>query len=150
MNKITLLLISLLFFIGSHSSYSQELGVRFGDAVGRQSVAIDFVKNTSNSTRVHANVGFGNGLGIEILWGAIRPFSKESALNLYTGLGISTFFGDPFELGIAGEIGLEYRFNKIPLAMGLDWRPVFRIIEQTDFVADGFGLNVRYVFGSDK
>jgi hypothetical protein len=28
----------------------------------------------------------------------------------------------------------------------LDYRPTFWIVEETDFDAGGFGLNIRYVF----
>jgi len=33
------------------------------------------------------------------------------------------------------------------MVIGADWRPSFIIIEETDFEAGWFGLNVRYVFG---
>ena len=139
-----------LFAVGallmaSNSSNAQELGIRGGEAMARSSIAIDFVKNTSESTRIHANVGFGNGVGIDVLWGFIKPLGGES-LNWYAGLGAATFLGDPFELGVTAEIGLEYRFAGVPLAIGADYRPTFRIIENTDFLS-GFGLNIRYVFG---
>jgi hypothetical protein len=59
-------------------------------------------------------------------------------------VGAFTFLGDPFQLGAVGEIGLEYHFD-FPLAIGADWRPSFRIVEDTHFSAEGFGVNVRYV-----
>jgi hypothetical protein len=54
---------------------------------------------------------------------------------------------DPFLFGVSGELGLEYRFREVPIAMGLDWRPTFYIVENTSFDAGGFGLNIRYIFG---
>ena len=51
-----------------------------------------------------------------------------------------------FFLGVSGEIGIEYHFDTVPIAIGLDYRPTFWIIEETDFDAGGFGLNIRYVF----
>lgn len=38
--------------------------------------------------------------------------------------------------------------KKAIIALGVDWRPYFKIIDDTSFGADGFGLNVRWVFGS--
>ena len=91
-------------------------------------------------------MSFGNGVGVEALWDFIyRPLSGE-AFNWYVGAGPSLFLGDPFLLGISGEIGLEYHFNEVPIALGADWRPTFVIIENTDFSAGGFGFNVRWVF----
>ena len=57
---------------------------------------------------------------------------------------------DPFWFGVAGEIGLEYRFKGAPVAIGVDWRPKLSIVESTDLHFEGFGFNLRYVFGKSK
>ena len=126
---------------------AQELGLRFGDALGMgNNVAIDGVFAFGEFNRLHADVNFGNGVGVEVLWDFIyRPLGGE-AFYWYVGAGASLFLGDPFILGVAGEIGLEYHFNSVPIALGADWRPVLIIIEDTDFETGGFGLNVRWVF----
>jgi hypothetical protein len=123
---------------------AQEIGVRFGDIVGNN-VAVDAVFG-SHGYRVHANVSFGDGVGVEVLLDLmVRPL-KEEAFNVYMGVGAFTWLGDPFTLGISGELGLEYRFNSVPIAIGLDWRPALRLIDNTKFHADRFGFNVRFVF----
>ena len=125
---------------------AQELGIRFGNALGnKNSAAIDGVFALGKFSRIHADVSFGNGVGVEALWDFLyRPLS-DSPINWYVGVGPSAFLGDPFILGASGEIGLEYRFKDAPLAIGLDWRPTFIIIENTNFT-NSFGLNVWYVF----
>jgi hypothetical protein len=142
MNRaIQILLISILLF---SISYSQELGIRFGDIVGNN-VAIDGVFGFEGK-RIHADVSFGDGVGIEALYDfIIKPIEGE-AFYYYMGAGVFTWLGDPFQLGVSGELGLEYRFNKVPIALGLDWRPSFRIINDTEFYFDRFGLNIRWVF----
>jgi hypothetical protein len=126
---------------------SQELGVRFGNISGGP-VAIDGVFGTSDFSRIHADISFGNGgVGLDALWDFIyRPLSGE-AFNWYLGAGPYTWIDDPFWLGVAAEAGLEYRFNSVPIALGIDWRPRLSIIEETDFHWEGFGLNARFVFG---
>ena len=125
---------------------AQELGIRFGNALGnKSSAAIDGVFALGKFSRIHADVSFGNGVGVEALWDFMyRPLS-DSPINWYLGVGPSAFLGSPFALGASGEIGLEYRFKDAPLAIGLDWRPTFIIVETTNFT-NSFGLNVRYVF----
>jgi len=141
---IVLAAFMLLSFVG----FSQELGIRIGDVVGNDA-AIDAVFKTGKFNRLHADVSFGNGVGVEVLWDFLyRPFSIEGeGFNWYVGAGPSMFLDDPFFLGISGEIGIEYRFNGVPIALGLDWRPTFFIIEDTDFRTEGFGFNARYIFG---
>lgn len=88
-------------------------------------------------------------MGLEALWDFLyRPLGSE-AFNWYVGAGPYTYIGDPFQLGVVGEIGLEYRFQTVPLVLGGDWRPYFRIIENTSFGANGFGINLRYVIGGN-
>jgi len=130
------------------AGYSQEVGARFGDVVGNN-VAVDAMFSTGKYNRLHADVSFGDGVGAELLWDFLyRPFTVEAAaFNWYVGVGPSVLFDDPFLLGFSGEIGIEYRFEKVPIALGLDYRPTFYIIEDTDFHWGGFGFNARYIFG---
>jgi hypothetical protein len=136
------------------ASNAQELGVRFGDVSGGN-VAIDGIFSTGQFSRIHGDVSFGNGFGVDLLWDFLyRPLGGE-AFNWYLGVGpyLGVFDNGKdddtnFNLGAAFEIGLEYRFNSIPIALGLDYRPLLEIVDNTDFHSGGFGLNIRYVFGS--
>lgn len=130
------------------NSNAQEIGVRFGDISAGNNFAIDGVFGVGQFSRIHADVSFGNGgVGIDALWDFIyRPLGNE-AFNWYLGVGPYMRIDDPFWLGVTFEGGLEYRFETVPLALGIDWRPSVSIIEETDFHANGFGLNIRYVFG---
>lgn len=133
-----------LALLASISMSAQEIGVRFGEVSGNN-VAVDGVFDL-NSSRIHANVSFGDGLGLDALWDFIyKPLGEES-FNWYVGVGPSAYFGDDFYLGVSGEIGLEYVFDGAPIVIGLDYRPTFWIVEETEFEWGGFGLNVRYRF----
>lgn len=140
-------LIAILSFVIICSSVqAQELGIRFGDVVGND-VAVDALFSVGKFSRIHANVSFGSGVGVEALWDFLyRPLGGE-AFYWYVGVGPSMLIDDPFFLGASGEIGLSYKFTNVPLSLSADWRPTFYIIEDTDFHAGGFGVNLRYVFG---
>jgi len=142
--KRSLLILSIILGSVVYSN-AQELGVRFGDVSGGN-VAIDGIFSTGNFSRIHADVSFGSGVGVDVLWDFLyRPLAGE-ALKWYVGAGPYMWADDPFWLGAVGEIGLEYAFGNIPISLSLDWRPSLSIIETTDFHAEGFGLNIRYVF----
>ena len=126
------------------SLHAQEIGVRFGDIIGNN-VAVDAVFG-SKGYRIHADVSFGDGVGAEALIDFVVKPLKGEAFHFYMGAGGFTWLGDPFRLGFSGELGLEYRFNSVPIAIGLDWRPSLRLIDKTKFLADRFGFNVRFVF----
>ncbi len=141
--KKFLLILSLLCMI-TLPSYTQEVGVRFGNISGGN-VALDAVFSTSKLSRIHADLSFGDGVAIDLIWDFhYKPLGNE-AFDWYIGVGPYSFLGNPFELGLIAEIGLEYHFKGIPLAIGGDWRPFLRIIDNTDVGWNGFGLNVRLV-----
>ena len=131
------------------SSNAQELGVRFGNISSGNNFAIDGIFSLGPFNRIHADVSFGQGgIGFDALWDFLyRPLGDED-INWYLGVGPYMRIDDPFWLGAAFEAGLEYRFEIVPIALGVDWRPSVSIIQKTKFHWNGFGLNVRYVFGN--
>lgn len=139
-------LLAILFITIGLNTKAQEVGVRFGNGA-----AIDLVFDVG-ATRIHGDIGWDfsnnyNALYIDALWQVLYKPLGEEALNWYVGLGGSAVIGDPFYLGAAGEVGLEYRFNGVPIVVGADWRPTFWLIESTDFAAGRWGVNVRWNFG---
>jgi len=134
-------------------SHAQEIGVRFGSFTGNGGVALDGIFSTGEFSRIHADLSFGRGIGIDALWDFIyRPLGNE-AFDWYLGAG--PFLYIPFDadydfgLGAIGELGLAYTFASVPISISFDWRPYFRLLETTNISFGGFGLNVRYVFGGN-
>lgn len=148
MKKQMLKVIAIVAIVvgGIVNSNAQELGIRFGDVSGGN-VAIDGIFSTGDFSRIHADISFGDGVGLDAIWDFIyRPLSNE-AFYWYSGVGVYMWIDDPFWFGFAGELGLEYQFNSVPISLSADWRPLFSIVETTDVHWGGFGFNVRYVFG---
>jgi hypothetical protein len=139
------ILFVLVLTVSLYSS-GQEIGVRFGEVSGNN-VAVDGMFDTGNS-RIHANVSFGDGVGMDALWHLLyKPIGGAEGFSWYAGPGASAYIGDNiFLLGISGEIGIEYAFEGVPISIGLDYRPTLWVVEETDFEAGGFGLNVRWRF----
>ena len=142
MNFKKLFLLIALTMAFSYSN-AQEIGLRFGDVTGGN-VAIDGILNTGKN-RIHADLSFGHGLGIDVLWDLLYKPLNPQELHWYVGIGPSMLIDDPFWLGVSGELGMEYHFRNVPISLGLDWRPTVFLIDETEFAAEGFGFNVRYV-----
>lgn len=152
--KLKIAFVFLMLLCISSTSNAQELGIRVGLDWGN-AAAIDAVFNAGQTGRIHADLSFGNGVAITGIWNFIYKDLGNESFKWYAGVGLSTAFANSegsessstFRLGIPGEIGLEYRFKGAPLALGLDWRPVFEIVDHTSLNAGQFGINFRYVFG---
>ena len=139
------LLIILLIFPFFYSVNAQELGLRFGEMTGNN-IAIDGVLNFKTS-RLHTDVSFGDGVGIDIIYDFIySPIKENSNIYYYVGIGVISLIHSDFELGATGEGGFELRFRSIPFVLGLDYRPSIIVVGNTDFHWNGFGINMRYVF----
>ncbi|OEJ99947.1 outer membrane insertion C- signal [Roseivirga misakiensis] len=150
MRKLLVIAVILFGFSGLQQVKGQEIGVRFGNGLVSD-VAFDAVFSFGQFSRIHSNVAFGNDqVGVSALLDFIyRPLGEEG-FSWYTGAGPYVALGGDFQLGAAGEIGLEYQFGQVPLSLSLDWRPAFRLVDDTDFSVDGFGFNLRYVFKSKE
>lgn len=142
MKKIILLF--LLAFLCFQAGRAQEIGARFGNVVGNYA-ALDLAWAMNNG-RIHADVSFGNNVGIEALYDFLFAPLGDESLYYYVGLGAYVWIGNPLGLGIPAEAGLEYRFESAPLALGIDWRPAFQILDNTTFYTNRFGFNIRFVF----
>ncbi len=152
---IRYLLIFTMVIVGYLNSNAQEIGVRLGE-VSAGNVAVDAIFSTGEFNRLHADLSFGNGVAADLLWDFFyRPLPDE-AFNWYMGVGPYLAILNErdhhtdeketnFNLGAAFEIGMEYHFNNIPLAIGLDYRPMLEILDKTTLHWGGFGLNIRYV-----
>jgi hypothetical protein len=106
-------------------------------------VALD-VTIPFKAPRLHATATFGNNftLGTYFDW----LFSLDggpTGLKFYPGLGPVFYFGNSFELGIAGNFGAEYSFN-FPLTIGIDWRPGFVVTENFNFGSGNWGFMARF------
>jgi len=88
-----------------------------------------------------------------------RPFSNPE-FKLYFGGGVhfATWNGNHIHpwfptdgvvrsiFGFDGIIGLEYTFRKIPLNLGVDWKPAINLSDYKWVWLDNGGLSVRYTF----
>lgn len=147
MKKFRLLVFAVgISIFGTLELSAQELGIRFGNVNGNN-VALDGVFALGEFSRIHADLSFGNGgVGIDALWNPVYEDLGSSDFKWYAGFGPSLFLADDFKFGVAGEIGAEYPFSEVPITVGLDWRPYFILVEDTNFDAGGFGLNIRWRF----
>ncbi|MGY6521757.1 MAG: hypothetical protein ACXIUD_08525 [Mongoliitalea sp.] len=48
-------------------------------------------------------------------------------------------------VGLSGIIGLDYKFNDVPIGLSLDWKPTFNFSGQR-YWGDEVALSIRYVF----
>lgn len=56
------------------------------------------------------------------------------------------YYGDEAVAGIDGVLGLDYKVNKAPINVSLDWQPSFEFADSRGFAGGWGGFGVRYTF----
>lgn len=146
------LLLSLMFIscFSIYQSQAQsegfELGVRLASGDGRVFGALDGIFKVSDNNRIQADLSLDNdyiGLAASYQW----QFVIENNFSWYIGPGAYLGINDnatPFK--IEAVAGIEYHFAEAPIALGLDVRPGFFIIDSGQDFESNFGFMIRYVF----
>jgi len=158
MRKIVLLLaiVAGMFSAVNAQVDSKNIGLRFGGLSG-YGAELSYQHPLGSSNRLEADLGWNYyGLGLVGVYQWVWDLSAlQTGFNWYAGVGGGLGLYDygyngitrnsSFNLGVAGQVGIEYNFN-IPLQLSLDYRPVFYFLGTGHFVSDGIALAVRYKF----
>ena len=142
MKKLLFVFAFFLIISGSVSAQSNwEAGVRFGN-----NFALDLTIPLAASPRLHTAVYFDRfGVGGYFDW-MFALSGGPNGLKFYPGVGPEFYFGNNFDVAVAGDFGMEYSFD-FPLTIGLDWRPRFMVTNSMKFNSGNWGLIARFRFG---
>jgi hypothetical protein len=158
-NVLALLLVAGIFSYSNLSAqgYKTALGVRLSSSNAMQNNSVSIKQFISEKMAVEGLLTFGDPLA----FGALVEFQKPLAAE-----GLSYFFGgggylgfvkkvnvnasktstDP-NFGIQGVVGLDYKFNNLPLNISLDWKPELNIVSDINFEPAAIGFTARFTFG---
>lgn len=143
---LTLAAISIFSLATVHAQdYKLGLGIRFSDASPTLSNSISVKYFMNENTAIDGLVSFGSRFGVGGLYEIHTPLNATPGLKWYYGGGAYLGFQDRNAyLGPQGVVGLEYKFENIPLNLSLDWKPELDIVPAINFVPDAFGLTARF------
>jgi hypothetical protein len=146
-----------LFLFAKTASFAQEyknaIGGRFGVANGvtfktflNGNDALDLIlsfRSNKNSSSFR----------LTGLYEVHAPINNAAGLKWFYGGGgsIGSFKDkdtdkDDLAVSLDGVLGLDYKFNAVPINISLDWKPAINIAPETEFDAEGLGLSVRFTF----
>ena len=152
MKKLLLLFIAALTFsLGTKaqeqsSSYKDAVGIRLGSTVPAIKNGITY-KHFIGNNALEGILSFGDGVGVCGLYEIHKPLAATENLQWLVGFGgYVGFTSSTSNIGAAGIIGLDYKFNQIPLNLTLDWKPELNIVSKVGFEAAGVGFSARFTF----
>lgn len=137
--------------------YKTALGVRLSSSNAMQNNSVSFKQFISEKAAIEALFTFGDPLALGAMLELHKPLSTEGLSWYYGGGGYIGFVKqlntttnkettDP-NFGAQGVIGLDYKFNNIPLNISLDWKPELNLVNDINFEPAAIGFTARFTFG---
>jgi hypothetical protein len=124
--------------------YKFGIGIRLSNASPTLNNAITAKYFFSSSQAMEGILSFGSRFGLGGLYQVHQPMQVKG-LKWYYGVGgYVGFESNDVYLGPTGAIGLDYKFENIPLNLSLDWKPELDILPRIAFIPDAFGLSARF------
>ena len=145
MKKTLILLAAILGFAVVASAQPRAIGIRAG--YGGE---LSYQHSLGNNFAEFDLGWFSRGFDVVGIYDFIIAGTGE--VNLYAGPGAQLGFynlpegGTGLNVGVAGQLGVEWNFPVVPLQLSLDWRPVFFFLNNGGFGYDSVGLGLRYRF----
>lgn len=139
---ILMILTIVLSEIDLKAQANWEIGGRFGPEI-----AVDMTIPLAKAPRLRPTVYVYDHfvLGAYFDW-LFAIQDGPTGLKFYPGVGPEFYFHNGFDLGVAGDFGVEYSFD-FPLTVGVDWRPGFMLTDSFDFYGHNWGVFARFRFG---
>lgn len=136
-------------------SYKAALGLKFIYGVALTGKV--FIKENSaleGILRYNGAGGLGSNIAFTGLYEYHAPIKGVDGLRWYVGGGghVNYFSWKDSDVdavttfGVAGIVGLEYKFANLPLAISADWQPAYIISNPSGFSAENGGIGVKYTF----
>jgi hypothetical protein len=141
----------------SAQDYKTALGVRLSSANAMQNNSISIKQFISERVAIEGLFTFGDPLALGVLVEKHNPLTPAGLTYFYGAGGYIGFVKkvntntlktttDP-NFGAQGVIGLDYKFNNVPLNISLDWKPELNIVSDINFEPAAIGFSARFTFG---
>jgi hypothetical protein len=130
-------------------TYKTALGVKVWDGAG-----ITFKTFVAPQKAVEV-IGYfyRHGTRLTGLYEIHGDINGAPGLKWYVGPGVHIGFydkdyykGNSAIAGVDGVLGLDYKINKAPLNLSIDWQPSFEFADGRGFAGSWGGLGIRYTF----
>lgn len=155
---VVVLLASAAFInTASAQDYKTALGVRLSSANAMQNNSVSFKQFITDKSAIEVLFTFGDPLALGALFELHKPLQAAGLSYFYGGGGYIAFVKNlnvstqkettNANFGAQGVIGLDYKFNNIPLNISLDWKPELNLVDDINFEPAAIGFTARFTFG---
>lgn len=148
------IVILMVCLIGTTTVFAQRsMGTSYRSALGFKFYpsSVTFKQAVSDKNAIEAIVAFWEeGARYIVLYEVHHTIEGVKGLRWYVGPGVhisdyyKSYYGGEKYLGLDGVIGLDWKINRTPFNVSLDWQPSFDFGGGKDFTWKFGGLSLRY------
>jgi hypothetical protein len=137
--------VSLLHAQEYNQDYKIGLGIRLSSPSPTLSNSVSVKYFMPSGNAIEGLVSFGTHFGVGGLYEIHKTLNATPGLKWFYGGGAYVGFEsrETF-LGPTGVVGLDYKFERIPLNLSLDWKPELDILPRINFIPDAFAVTARF------
>lgn len=156
------ILIVTTFLMVAHLTHAQSLDRDYRTAIGVKvwdggGLSVKHFVTDNNAIEGIAYI-WNKGFRLTGLYEIHGDIGGAPGLKWYVGPGAHIGFYDGNKdnypnddqytaFGIDGVLGLDFKFNKAPINLSIDWQPSFEFGDNSGFYGGWGGLGIRYAFG---
>lgn len=128
----------------SAQEYKMGLGIRLSTAQAVVNNSVSFKYFLTETNALEGLLSF-DPFALGALYEVHRPLGAAGFQWLYGGGAYVAFSGES-NFGVHGIVGLDYKFQNIPLNLTLDWKPELNFVQDIFFEPAAIGLSIRFAF----
>lgn len=149
MKKVIITALLLSSLAAFSQTYKSAIGAKLGYGL---MASYKYVFQKPHAVDVYAGFGdyFRTAGGLILGASYQYHFNIPDIKGLSVPLGAGAYFAasSASYIAVTGNVGLEYAFSDIPLSLGLEYMPAFRLNDVGDrYIPSFVSLNVRYILG---
>ena len=124
--------------------YKMALGIRLSTAQAVVNNSISFKYFLNENHALEGLMSF-DPFAIGALYEIHRPLGAAGFQWFYGGGAYVAFAGES-NFGAQGIIGLDYKFQTVPINLSLDWKPELNFVQDIFFEPAAIGFSIRFAF----
>ena len=129
------------------SQFTDAIGIRLGPTSPFISNGFTYKHFLNPSSAIEGLLSLTNGFGICGLYELYKPLAIEDVQWFIGGGAYVAFVNSTNNFGVAGIVGVDYKFSTVPLDISLDWKPEINLAARVSPEFSGVGFSARYTFG---
>ncbi|MEO6548589.1 MAG: hypothetical protein ABIN94_11340 [Ferruginibacter sp.] len=148
--KKNLLFLSIFTFLSFRlmaQEYQTAVGIRLGPSSSAITPGFTVKHFLDEQHAIEGILGINDGVGLCGLYEWHKPIPSVEHLQWFIGAGgYAASRSKTTYIGAAGIVGIDYKFQEIPLNISIDWKPELNILTNVGFEASGVGFSARFTF----